>query len=271
MFSLNEASQSRRPNGSSDSAWKCLTTTLKNKIRWTSRRCPSLIDLLLPTRQRPKQLRRLVDSINATASHPETIRIVTYIDDDDHSYDDLQLDIKWVQVRGPRERENITNLSLMWNLCYEASSADLIMHCGDDIVFRTPGWDGLVRNAFDAVPDKILFAFGRDGYQDGNNFGTHGFIHRKWVETAGFLFPPLFVSDYNDTFLNDVSKLIGRHREIDIYTEHLHYIVGKAEVDQNTRERLARHQECRPDLLYNGADVQDLIKSTAEKLREVMQ
>jgi hypothetical protein len=230
-----------------------------------------LIDLLLPTRQRPNQLSRLVDSINATASHPENIRIVTYIDSDDHSYDDLQIDIKWVQVRGPRERDNLVNLSAMWNLCFDASRADIIMHCGDDIVFRTPGWDDVVRETFDAYPDKILFAFGRDGYQDGNNFGTHGFIHRKWVETAGFLFPPLFVSDFNDTFLNDVSKLIGRHLEIDIYTEHMHYIVGKAEIDQNTSERLARHQECRPDELYYGAEVQALIRDTAAKLQEVMQ
>lgn len=230
-----------------------------------------MIDLLLPTRQRPHQLARLADSINATASHPESIRLVTYIDADDHSYDDLQLDIKWVRVRGPRERDNLVNLSAMWNLCFDASSADIIMHCGDDIVFRTPGWDDVVRDTFDTYPDKILFAFGRDGYQDGNNFGTHGFIHRAWVEAAGFLFPPLFVSDFNDTFLNDVSKAIGRHVEIDIYTEHMHYIVGKAEVDQNTRERLARHQECRPDELYYGAEVQALIQSTAAKLREAMQ
>lgn len=230
-----------------------------------------MIDLLLPTRQRPHQLARLVDSINATASRPENIRLVTYIDSDDHSYEDLQLDIKWIKVSGPREFAGMVNLSSMWNLCFDASSAELIMHAGDDIVFRTPGWDAVVRETFDAYPDKILFAFGRDGYQDGNNFGTHGFIHRRWVETAGFLFPPLFVSDFNDTFLNDVSKSIGRHREIDIYTEHLHHIVGKAEIDQNTRERLERHQECRPDLLYNSPAVQDLIAKTAAKLREAMQ
>lgn len=216
-------------------------------------------------------MERLVDSIIATASRPESIQLVTYIDADDHSYDDLTLNIQWVKVRGPRVRDGLVNLSTMWNDCYAQASGDIVMHCGDDIVFRTPGWDVAVREIFDAHPDKILFTFGRDGYQDGNNFGTHGFIHRKWVETVGFLFPPLFVSDFNDTFLNDVSKAIGRHVEIDIYTEHMHYIVGKAEVDQNTRERLERHQECRPDLLYQSDEIQDLIRESAAKLREAMQ
>lgn len=225
-----------------------------------------MISLLLPTRQRPAQLTRLVDSAIATTAGE--VELVTYVDDDDTSYDDLNFDIEWVKVRGPRESGGIVNLSAMWNACYAASSGEIVMHCGDDIIFRTPNWDRVVHDTFNSHPDNLLFAFGRDGYQI--NFGTHGFIHRDWVDTVGFLFPPRFTSDFNDTFLNDVSKLIGRHVEIDIYTEHMHYIVGKAEVDQNTRERLERHQECRPDLLYQGDEIQALIKESAAKLREAM-
>ena len=127
-----------------------------------------------------------------------------------------------------------------------------------------------VYEAFAAVPDKILFAFGRDGYQDGNNFGTHGFVHRKWIETVGYWFPPLFSSDYNDVFLNDVAKLIGRHQEIPIYTEHMHYICGKAAIDQNTQERLERHQRDRPDVLYHSPKVQEEVAQAAENLRGIM-
>lgn len=229
-----------------------------------------MISLLLPTRQRPNQLKRLVDSVNATAAHPELIELVTYTDDDDPSYDALELDIDWVRVQGNRHIDGLVNLSAMWNRCYEASSGDIVMHCGDDIVFRTPDWDTIVYEAFDAVPDKILFAFGRDGIQDANNFGTHGLLHRKWVETVGFLFPPLFSSDYNDTFLNFVAKSIGRHREIDIYTEHMHFCAGKANIDQNTAERLQRHAADRPDLIYASDKVQNMILDAAAKLRTVM-
>lgn len=228
-----------------------------------------MISLLLPTRQRPDNLKRLVDSVNDTRN-TEAIELVTWIDDDDDSYDDLELDITWWKIRGPRMLGGQVNLSMMWNECYAEACGDIVMHCGDDIVFRTQSWDTIVYEAFEAYPDKILFAYGRDGYQDGNQFGTHGFVHQKWIEAVGYLFPPLFVSDFNDTFLNDVAKLVGRHVEIDIYTEHMHYINGKAEIDQNTRERLERHAAERPDLLYRSDEVQSEIAYAANNLLKVM-
>lgn len=229
-----------------------------------------MISLLLPTRQRPRQLKRLVDSVNATKAS-EMIELVTYIDDDDHSYDDLELDILWHKVRGPRNINGAVNLSVMWNECYEQSCGDVVMHCGDDIVFRTQGWDAVVAQAFAQTPDNILFAFGRDGFQDGNNFGTHGFIHRDWIDAVGYLFPPHYVSDFNDAFLNDVSKLIGRHREIPIFTEHMHFICGKAEIDQNTRDRLERHESHRPQDRYYGEESQKEIRHAAANLRKVIE
>lgn len=228
-----------------------------------------MISLLLPTRQRPTSLVRLVDSINATKAS-EVIELVTYVDEDDDSYDDLDLGILWRKVRGPRDIDGLVNLSVMWNHCYAECTGDILMHCGDDIVFRTDGWDDVVRRAFDATPDKILFAWGDDGYSDGKNFGTHGFIHRRWVEAVGFFVPPYFVSDYNDTFLNDVAKRIGRHQYLPIFTEHMHYLAGKADIDRNTAERLSRHTECRPDLLYQSPRIQQEIADAAARLRAVM-
>lgn len=227
------------------------------------------ISVLLPTRQRPNQLHRLADSIAETARFPDNIEAVVYVDDDDNSYAETILGIETTWVRGPRHHDGLVNLSVKWNDCYAACTGDILMHCGDDIVFRTPDWDVVVCDAFKAVKDKILFAFGRDGYQDGNNFGTHGFIHRRWVETVGFFVPPYFVSDFNDTFLNDVSKAIGRHQEIPIFTEHMHFCIGKAEIDQNTRERLERHETHRPDELYLSPKVQGEIREAADKLRGV--
>lgn len=229
-----------------------------------------VISLLLPTRQRPSNLTRLVESINATATHPELIELCVYVDEDDPSYDTLELDIEWIMVRGPRLIGGIVNLSAMWNKCYEICTGNIIMHCGDDICFRTEGWDDTVREAFDAISDKLLFVFGDDGYQTGNNFGTHGFISREWVNVVGYLFPPLFSSDWNDAFLNDVAKLIDRHQEIPIYTEHMHFMAGKAEIDVNTQERLERHRADGVDILYHTEEVQNMIREAADKLREVM-
>lgn len=226
------------------------------------------LSLLLPTRQRRSNLLRLAESIVDTATDPDSIELVVYVDNDDPSYNDLLLPMDWTRMEGPRVHDDgLVNLSAKWNQCFASSYGDIIMHCGDDIVMRTQGWDDTVYEAFDATPDKILFAFGRDGIQDANNFGTHGFIHRRWVEIVGYLFPPLFVSDYNDAFLNDVAKLIGRHQEIPIYTEHMHFCAHKAQIDTNTAERLQRHASHRPEDLYHSPQVQEMIKEAAGKLR----
>ena len=86
-------------------------------------------------------------------------------------------------------------------------------------------------------------------------FGTHGFIHRNWADTVGYFVPPYFVSDYNDTWLNDVSKELGRHCFVDILTEHMHPGAGKHVYDETHLERLERHRLHDVDTLYcNMAD-----------------
>ena len=150
-----------------------------------------MISLLCPTRKRPAQLLRMWHSARNTADGP--IELVVYIDDDDTSYQNLDPVIK--VVRGPR-----IVLSKMWNECYDQSIGDILVHCGDDIVFQTSGWDTTVRSAIEQFPDRIAFVYGNDGsgVHDGH-FGTHGFIHRNWVETIRYFAPPFFVSDWDGT------------------------------------------------------------------------
>ena len=225
-----------------------------------------MISILLPSRGRPNNLRRLLQSIQDTADIPVEIEVIVRLDSDDSSYyeyGDITEDFNVYLFPGPR-----TVLSRCWNECFQVSTGDILMHCGDDIVFRTAGWDTIVKQTFDEYSDKIVFVYGNDGLQ-GREFGTHGFIHRKWVEAVGYFVPPYFVSDFNDTWLNEVAKLIGRHRWIDIYTEHLHFINNKAEIDQTHRDRIERHERENPAALYEtlfSERVRD-----AGKLQQVME
>lgn len=221
------------------------------------------IALLLPTRKRPDNLIRFYESVANTADDPENIEIIVYIDEDDASYDKIKLqDLK--KVRGPR-----IVLSEMWNKCYEKSKADILGHMGDDIIFQTKGWDTVVRSTFDEYDDKIVFLYGDDGGPH-TDFGTHGFIHRKWAEAVGYFVPPYFSSDYNDTWLNDVAKLIGRHRRIDIFTEHMHPAFNKAELDITHQERLTRHRNDHVDELYRSEKMYNERENDADKLRRTM-
>lgn len=223
-----------------------------------------MISLLCPTRNRPDNIERLWKSALETAKDPYGIELVLYIDNDDKSYEGLQLQGRVTRVYGPR-----VVLSECWNRAYDYSIGEILFHCGDDIVFHTSGWDETVKQRFDEYDDKIVFVYGDDGGPMAD-FGTHGFIHRKWVEAVGYFVPPYFSSDYNDTWLNDVAKLIKRHRKIDIYTEHMHPAFHKAEWDITHQERMARHREDKVDELYRSERMWKEREEDANKLRKVM-
>lgn len=222
-----------------------------------------MISLLLPTRQRPEALRAFYESAIELADKPKDIEIVVYIDDDDPTYENYNPP-HLKKISGKRK-----TISKCWNDCWKAAKGEIFGHMGDDIRFRTKGWDTIVRKTFEEYPDRIVFIYGDDGLteQNGYEFGTHGFIHKNWTDTIGRFVPDYFESDYNDTWLNDVAKAIQRHRHIDIMTEHLHYSTGKSEIDQNTKDRLERHAHQHPEEVYNYRNMRIERSNEIEKLR----
>ena len=140
--------------------------------------------------------------------------------------------------------------------------------------------DTNVRNAFDACPDKMIFVYGRDGIVDvpvknakgeietyTSRFGTHGFVHRNWYETVGYFVPPYFVSDFNDTWFNDVFQSINRRVFLpNVYTEHMHFLTGKSQKDKNTEERLERHRLTNVEKLYYSPEMDLKRKEDARKV-----
>lgn len=206
------------------------------------------ISLLVPTRGRPMNMHRVWTSALSTANNKEDLEIIFYIDDDDSESIEKFDSMKNNQVKAVFG--NRICLSQCWNKALEASSGDILWHGGDDNIFRTKGWDDIVRNEFNKYEDKMVFVFGRDGINDGC-LGTHGFLHRNWVDVAGYFCPPYFVSDYNDTWFNDVFNDVGRRIFNDnFYIEHCHWLNHKATIDKTHAERLERHKKEDVDNLY---------------------
>jgi hypothetical protein len=154
-------------------------------------------------------------------------------------------------------------LSKMWNRCADVATGEILMQAGDDIVFKTKGWDDQVRRAFAAFSDRLVFVHGNDGVY-GPKFGTHGFLHRRWVEALGYMSPPYFSSDYGDTWMNEVANAINRRVYLPFVTEHLHPMAGKAEWDQTHKERLERGKQDNVEAIYR-----DLAPQRAEDVRKL--
>lgn len=202
------------------------------------------ISILLPSRGRPTEFERMWKSALETADAPDSIEFVVYMDKDDTS--EYLMPKNSQHNVGPR-----VVLSEMWNECYKLAKADIFMHAGDDLIFRTKGWDSMVVQTFHKFPDRILFVHGDDGYW-GSTFGTHGFLHRKWVEVLGYFVPPLYVSDFNDTHLNELANMVGRRVYMPFVTEHMHFLFGKGAKDQTHIDRLIRHEQEKPEELYQS-------------------
>jgi hypothetical protein len=224
-----------------------------------------VVSLLLPTRQRRERFIGFYNSAMQTADNPQRVEVVAYVDDDDSSYDGLKLP-RLTLVRGPR-----VVLSEMWNKCWENAKGTIYGHMGDDILFRTKGWDTEIVNAINSFPNKIGLVWGDDLNDESqrNEFCTHGFIHKNWTDVTGRFVPPYFSSDYNDTWFNDVSKGIGKQRYLHhVKTEHMHFSLGKSEMDQNTRDRLERHQRDRPEEIYRSRSCRIERADEIERLRQ---
>ena len=227
------------------------------------------ISILLPTRGRPDNVERLVQSAEATVAAPTRLEFVFYVDDDDHATIRRLIDlevrtrVRFVIRMGPRRL-----LSECWNECARHATNEIMMHCGDDIVFRSADWDQYVREVFDGVPDKIALVHGRDGFQDGK-LATHGFTHVRWMDTVGYFVPPYFASDYNDTWLTEVADSLARRWYLpEVFTEHMHPVAGKGEWDVTHQERIERHRADDCDEIWRRTAPQRVID--IEKLRAVI-
>lgn len=221
------------------------------------------ISVIAPTRGRPDSVKRLVDSIRATShAMPE---VIVYVDEDDETMRDEIEGVTY--LRGPR-----ITLSQCWNEAAKIATGDILMVGADDIVFKTPQWDRMVISTFESCPDKLILVHGDDGHW-GKDFGTHPLVHRKWYEAVGYLLPPYFVSDYGDTWLNEVANQLGRRVYLPFVTDHLHPAWNKGPWDKTHGERLDRgakanvadlYYKMKPNLLADVDKLRAAIKVSAE-------
>ena len=225
------------------------------------------ISLLLPSRKRPVQIRRMIESARDTATFPDRVEVVARFDEDDHGSAEEARKCGAVVIIGPRHRE----ITRMWNECFDVCHGSIVQQSNDDQVIVGKGWDVMVQNAFDEVPDKILLVQGNDTLGHGGNFGPHAFLHRRWVEALGYFIPPYFCSDFGDAWINELADRIGRRRYVPFNIEHQHFSHGFLEMnDETTKERLQRHAEDDPDSIYYSPEkMQERIRD-ANKLAKLM-
>ena len=225
-----------------------------------------MISLLVPTRGRPHNIARLLGSLDSTTTGE--IEVVWCVDDDDTpSVRALADQTYGPVVVGPRECPN-----QLWNTAWVGAKGDILAPIGDDIVFRTPGWDVMVEAAFRSVPDRLVLVYGRDGFRN-QVHASHPFLSREWCEVLGYLYPhpEVFTQDMVDVWVFELAQAVNRTIYLpELFTQHMHPddpSLG-VEFDQTYRDNAMRRERDRTHERY--ADYAAERAADVEKLRRAL-
>jgi len=160
------------------------------------------------------------------------------------------------------------NLPQIWNEIVGMTRYDIVMMCADDLRFRTTNWDDEVRAVFDHWPDRIGMVYTDDGIH-GQALATHSFVSKEFIEAVGYYLPPNLTGDFVDNWLHLLSSEIGRAIYLPrVYIEHLHPLVGKAEMDDTYSYRLVGEGPAKAQAAWDMVLASGEIDRAVEKLRE---
>jgi len=230
------------------------------------------ISIILPTKNRPKQLVDMINSCLTKSDKPDLIDFILYVDHNDKSLKiPGRLSSKVKIITGAKAW-----LSIMYNTASTQASGEILMYGSDDIIFISQGWDTSVRKAFSKLNNGFGLVFPNDLSTYQGKLATHGFITRKWVDTFGYFLPPYFPDVYTDTWLTKLAEELNCLVYLEnVIIEHNQYRQNKSEFDQTYRERIPStrirrpaetfkklHEEIRIDILIASLEFNYKLKLT---------
>lgn len=240
------------------------------------------IALLCPTRERSKDVKRLIDSLEATTSNLENVILYLGVDEDDPQLKiSMQYDsnYRFVKVIKIPACETFLGLGKIWNIMAEQVDDEILSMIGDDMVFETNDWDKQILNNFEEHPDNALLVYCNDGLRgSGNHFhnvpplAVNSFIHRVYYDTFGYYVREEWKHGFHDTWLHDVYEMTGRllYRS-DIMIRHLHVCNPTLNIaaDKTTKNLEQSYSSVgNPDLIYKN--LLSVRQSEVNKLKDII-
>jgi hypothetical protein len=195
-----------------------------------------LFSLLLPTRNRVKDLTALLQSLEATTLNPGQLEIILGIDEDDQAT--RAFTWEGLTVKKTILTPGLT-MGAMNNACYAASTGRYVMLMNDDMLVRTQGWDDILEKALAPIRDDIFLAHVND-LLFGEKLCCFPMLSRTLCDMAGGVCPSYYERYRIDDHIYNVFNLLAMagHRRIyyfpDVVFEHLNFEA----MDSGNREYL---------------------------------
>jgi hypothetical protein len=198
----------------------------------------AILSLLVPSRGRPQQLHRFLDSAYALAERPDAVETVVFLDGDDvANYAEIAAAGPFVQVTG-----RVNSMGARNSRCLEAARGEIVVLGNDDVMVRTPGWDRIIRAEAARFADGVYLLYPNDLFK-GSKLSTFPVLSRRTCDLLGDPFPDRYRGSFIDVHLLDVFQRLRRQgfdrvRYLEqVVFEHMHYRLNKAPYDDTYRKR----------------------------------
>jgi hypothetical protein len=193
-----------------------------------------MFSLIVPTRQRTRQLGHMLHSLVRTAAECRAIEVILVIDADDReslAFTFPRINLKRVVVE-PGLSMGALNMA-----GYETATGPYLMLLNDDVVARTPKWDKKIARCLREYTDGIVLIHVNDGvFRD--QLCTFPIVSRTFCSLAGHICPREYLRYRIDDHIEDVFNLLGvlgERRSIylpDVVFEHANFVENDRGVKQ---------------------------------------
>lgn len=180
-----------------------------------------MIAIICPTKGRPQQCKRMIESVIKTTTTHITIYILIQSQKDKEDYEVLGLDnfIRGTKITVINNELKIENgednylqnvpTGYLWNkLALSAYTRNkehkFFMLGADDMIFSTSGWDEKLINHYNLLGDKAHVYHLQDSR---DIMGTpHPIVTREYIDIMGYFLPPLFLHWFVDSWTVKIAK-----------------------------------------------------------------
>ena len=208
------------------------------------------ISILIPTRNRISDLRRLLNSIHCKTFNLNSIELIVCVDFDDKKTIEYLLNNKYSWFKDIKLiiRKQADNMSDdYYNLMAKASSGDLLWVLNDDCEIETKYWDNIIREKVKELKFKIFYLdildSTRNFNNDGNSYSCFPMISREAFNKLGYFFIPVIKGWSADKYLFDLYNGIDR-----VVPMQEVFVIHHREASDDNYEKMARlFEEDRPE------------------------
>ncbi|NQV54327.1 MAG: hypothetical protein HQ503_00585 [Rhodospirillales bacterium] len=191
---------------------------------------------ICPTRGRPDRMRQYVESALETATEPDRMQFLYYVDNDDPAL--KQYETEFAAIAGNCKAGTIDGLigppigvPAAANKLAAMAPGNILVTANDDQVHIDVGWDTRLDTEIAKYTDGIYCMWFNDGWEAGN-FCTFPVVSKRWFEILGYLNFPFFEHFFCDAWIWMLAKSVDRAIYIpEILIEHRHWKTGKSEMD----------------------------------------